>query len=141
MRLARRKGLRAIVLKNHYEYTSGLAYIAQVFAARGPLAVLDLNTYNFMFLIAGMLADEIALDALQQVDPRHGLSLIDVRGQVEILNLEELIVGGIAAARRRRQAAVADEHYLTNGLQPFFELSGSEKPIASISCSLPPKIL
>ena len=31
--------------------------------------------------------------------------------------------------------------YLTNGLQPFFEFSGSVKPIASISCILPSKIL
>ena len=33
----------------------GLAYLAQVFAARGPLAALDLNTYNLLFLMAGLL--------------------------------------------------------------------------------------
>jgi short-chain fatty acids transporter len=33
----------------------GLAYLAQVLAARGPLAALDLNTYNFLFLMAGLL--------------------------------------------------------------------------------------
>jgi short-chain fatty acids transporter len=33
----------------------GLAYIAQVIASRGPLAALDLNTYNLFFLMAGML--------------------------------------------------------------------------------------
>jgi short-chain fatty acids transporter len=33
----------------------GLAYLAQVYAARGPLAALDLNTYNFLFLMAGLL--------------------------------------------------------------------------------------
>jgi short-chain fatty acids transporter len=33
----------------------GLAYISQVVAARGPLAALDLNTYNFLFLMAGLL--------------------------------------------------------------------------------------
>jgi short-chain fatty acids transporter len=33
----------------------GMAYIAQVFADRGPLAALDLNTYNFTFLMAGLL--------------------------------------------------------------------------------------
>jgi short-chain fatty acids transporter len=33
----------------------GMVYIAQVFAARGPLAALDLNTYNFTFLMAGLL--------------------------------------------------------------------------------------
>ena len=34
-----------------------------------------------------------------------------------------------------------DRFYFMNGLQPFFELSGSEKPIASISWILPPLIL
>ena len=33
----------------------GLAYFAQILAARGPLAALDLNTYNFIFLIVGLL--------------------------------------------------------------------------------------
>jgi short-chain fatty acids transporter len=33
----------------------GLAYIAQVVASRGPLAALDLNTYNLLFLMAGLL--------------------------------------------------------------------------------------
>jgi short-chain fatty acids transporter len=33
----------------------GLAYLAQVFAARGPLAALDLNTYNLLFLMVGLL--------------------------------------------------------------------------------------
>jgi short-chain fatty acids transporter len=33
----------------------GLAYLLQVFATRGPLAALDLNTYNFFFLIAALL--------------------------------------------------------------------------------------
>lgn len=33
----------------------GLAYIAQVLAAKGPLAALDLNTYNFLFLMLGLL--------------------------------------------------------------------------------------
>ncbi|HZP33443.1 MAG TPA: TIGR00366 family protein [Candidatus Acidoferrales bacterium] len=33
----------------------GFAYIARVFAAKGPLAALDLNSYNFMFLMAGLL--------------------------------------------------------------------------------------
>jgi short-chain fatty acids transporter len=33
----------------------GIAYLAQVFARRGPLAALDLNTYNFTFLMAGLL--------------------------------------------------------------------------------------
>jgi short-chain fatty acids transporter len=33
----------------------GMAYIAQVLAAKGPLAALDLNTYNFLFLMLGML--------------------------------------------------------------------------------------
>lgn len=33
----------------------GLAYIAEVIFARGPLAALDLNTYNLLFLMAGLL--------------------------------------------------------------------------------------
>jgi short-chain fatty acids transporter len=33
----------------------GLAYLAQVFLARGVAAALDLNTYNFLFLMAGLL--------------------------------------------------------------------------------------
>ncbi|HXJ18158.1 MAG TPA: TIGR00366 family protein [Candidatus Polarisedimenticolia bacterium] len=33
----------------------GLAYLGQVVAERGPLAALDLNTYNFLFLMAGLL--------------------------------------------------------------------------------------
>jgi short-chain fatty acids transporter len=33
----------------------GLAYIAQVLAAKGPLAALDLNTYNLLFLMTGLL--------------------------------------------------------------------------------------
>jgi short-chain fatty acids transporter len=33
----------------------GLAYLQQVLAARGPLAALDLNTYNFLFLMIGLL--------------------------------------------------------------------------------------
>jgi short-chain fatty acids transporter len=33
----------------------GLAYIVQIVAARGPLAALDLNSYNFLFLMAGLL--------------------------------------------------------------------------------------
>ena len=33
----------------------GLAYLAQVLAVRGPLAALDLNTYNLLFLMAGLL--------------------------------------------------------------------------------------
>lgn len=33
----------------------GCAYLGQVLAARGPLAALDLNTYNFLFLMAGLL--------------------------------------------------------------------------------------
>ena len=32
----------------------GLAYIAQVLAAKGPLAALDLNTYNLLFLMMGL---------------------------------------------------------------------------------------
>jgi len=33
----------------------GLAYMARVLATKGPLAALDLNTYNFLFLMAGLL--------------------------------------------------------------------------------------
>ena len=33
----------------------GLGYIGEVVVARGPLAALDLNTYNFSFLMAGLL--------------------------------------------------------------------------------------
>jgi len=33
----------------------GLVYLFDVFRTKGGLAALDLNTYNFMFLIAGML--------------------------------------------------------------------------------------
>lgn len=33
----------------------GLAYIAQVVAARGPLAAIDLNMYNLLFLMLGLL--------------------------------------------------------------------------------------
>ena len=33
----------------------GFAYLAQIFAARGPLAALDLNTYNLLFLMLGLL--------------------------------------------------------------------------------------
>jgi short-chain fatty acids transporter len=33
----------------------GLLYLWQVVAARGPLAALDLNTYNFLFLMTGLL--------------------------------------------------------------------------------------
>lgn len=33
----------------------GLAYIAQVLAAKGPMAALDLNTYNLLFLMSGLL--------------------------------------------------------------------------------------
>ncbi len=33
----------------------GFAYLARLFAARGPLAALDLNSYNFLFLMAGLL--------------------------------------------------------------------------------------
>jgi short-chain fatty acids transporter len=33
----------------------GLAYLAQIFVARGPLAALDLNTYNLLFLMVGLL--------------------------------------------------------------------------------------
>ncbi len=33
----------------------GIGYLYNVFSTKGGLAALDLNTYNFMFLIAGML--------------------------------------------------------------------------------------
>jgi short-chain fatty acids transporter len=33
----------------------GLGYLAQVFSARGPLAAVDLNTYNLLFLMVGLL--------------------------------------------------------------------------------------
>jgi len=33
----------------------GMAYLAQVLAARGPLAALDLNTYNLLFLMLGLV--------------------------------------------------------------------------------------
>jgi short-chain fatty acids transporter len=33
----------------------GVIYLARIFAARGPLAALDLNSYNFLFLMAGLL--------------------------------------------------------------------------------------
>ena len=33
----------------------GFAYIGQVVAARGPLAAVDLNTFNLIFLMAGLL--------------------------------------------------------------------------------------
>jgi len=33
----------------------GFAYLAKVLVARGPLFALDLNTYNFLFLMAGLL--------------------------------------------------------------------------------------
>jgi len=33
----------------------GLVYVAQILSACGPLAALDLNTYNFMFLMVGLL--------------------------------------------------------------------------------------
>jgi len=33
----------------------GFAYLVQVIIAKGPLATLDLNTYNFFFLMAGLL--------------------------------------------------------------------------------------
>src|SRR6266853_1486398 len=33
----------------------GMAYLAQVLAAKGPLAALDLNTYNLLFLMLGLL--------------------------------------------------------------------------------------
>jgi short-chain fatty acids transporter len=33
----------------------GLAYMAEVLKAKGPLAALDLNTYNLLFLMAGLL--------------------------------------------------------------------------------------
>ena len=33
----------------------GFIYLARLLAARGPLGVLDLNSYNFLFLMAGLL--------------------------------------------------------------------------------------
>jgi short-chain fatty acids transporter len=33
----------------------GLGYMAQVLAMKGPLAALDLNSYNFLFLMVGLL--------------------------------------------------------------------------------------
>ena len=33
----------------------GLAYLAQILSARDPLAALDLNTYNLLFLMVGLL--------------------------------------------------------------------------------------
>ena len=33
----------------------GMVYLAQVLAVRGPLAALDLNTYNLLFLMLGLL--------------------------------------------------------------------------------------
>ncbi|MDI3298111.1 MAG: TIGR00366 family protein [Bacillota bacterium] len=33
----------------------GLVYLGQVLAAKGPMAALDLNTYNLLFLMVGML--------------------------------------------------------------------------------------
>jgi short-chain fatty acids transporter len=33
----------------------GFGYLAKLFIARGPLAALDLNNYNFIFLMLGML--------------------------------------------------------------------------------------
>lgn len=33
----------------------GLAYLGRVFAAKGALAALDLNSYNFLFLMLGLL--------------------------------------------------------------------------------------
>jgi len=33
----------------------GFFYLVQVFSRRGPLAILDLNTYNFLFIILGLL--------------------------------------------------------------------------------------
>ena len=33
----------------------GVGYLAQVLATKGPLAALDLNTYNLLFLMAGLL--------------------------------------------------------------------------------------
>ena len=35
--------------------TLGLAYLARLFFIRGPLVALDLNTYNFLFIMLGML--------------------------------------------------------------------------------------
>ncbi len=34
----------------------GLAYLAQVLSRKGPLAALDLNTYNLLFLMMGLAA-------------------------------------------------------------------------------------
>ncbi|HVA95589.1 MAG TPA: TIGR00366 family protein [Candidatus Dormibacteraeota bacterium] len=34
---------------------AGMAYLAQVFVKKGPVAVLDLNTYNLLFLMVGLL--------------------------------------------------------------------------------------
>jgi short-chain fatty acids transporter len=33
----------------------GFAYLARLFAVRGPFAALDLNSYNFLFLMAGLV--------------------------------------------------------------------------------------
>src|SRR5882672_5482982 len=33
----------------------GIAYMARVLSAKGPFAALDLNTYNFLFLMTGLL--------------------------------------------------------------------------------------
>jgi short-chain fatty acids transporter len=33
----------------------GFGYLGQVFFAKGPLAALDLNTYNFLFIMTGLL--------------------------------------------------------------------------------------
>ena len=33
----------------------GVGYLMDVFATKGGLAAMDLNTYTFMFIIAGML--------------------------------------------------------------------------------------
>src|SRR6202011_6149690 len=33
----------------------GIVYLWRVFSTKGGLAALDLNTYNFMFIVAGML--------------------------------------------------------------------------------------
>lgn len=35
--------------------TLGLAYLARLFFIQGPLVALDLNTYNFLFIMLGML--------------------------------------------------------------------------------------
>jgi short-chain fatty acids transporter len=47
-------------LENHGALTVlicalGFAYLARLFLTRGPLAALDLNTYNFLFIMLGML--------------------------------------------------------------------------------------